>query len=177
MAGGMGERGGLSRAHHAAVHEARVAREAGVRPEPEAFRHAGQRQIDQQLRQALVPVFRHARGAGQGAHIVRPVRIGCPDLATVQTPAFGRADGTGADTGQVGSSVRFAHADARKKLTARDARNKKLVLSFRAVTQDQWRGLSVCDPVCRNWGTGHKQFLQQNEASKTTTPSTAIGLG
>src|SRR3990167_6435240 len=52
-----------------------------------AHRHAWQCQIDNELRQAFLPVLRLARRAHQRDHVVAVLRVGGPYLAAVQPPA------------------------------------------------------------------------------------------
>ena len=47
MAGGLGERALLAPAGHAAIDEARVARQDNVRAEPQSFHHARAKAFDQ----------------------------------------------------------------------------------------------------------------------------------
>ena len=49
MPGRLSERPGLAPARHAAVHEARVAGEAGLRPEAQALHHAGAVAFDERV--------------------------------------------------------------------------------------------------------------------------------
>ncbi|MNT23361.1 hypothetical protein D3C72_1587780 [compost metagenome] len=100
--------------------------------------------------------------------------IGGPDLAPAQTPAFRATGGAAAHAGQVRPRVRFAHADAEKRLAGADARQEKILLRVVAEFQDQRPALAVGDPVRRHRSTGRQQFLDQHEATECIQPGTAI---
>lgn len=136
--------------------------------------YAGQGQVDDHLGQALVPVGRRARGAHQRDHVVRAMRIGGPDLAAVEQPAAVARLGAGADAGQVGARVRFAHADAEKSLGAADARQVEAALLLGAVFQDQRRALAVGDPVRRDRRACAQQFFRQHEAREMPARGAAV---
>lgn len=150
--------------------EMRVAGQILDRPDG----HARQRQVDDELRQALVTVLRRARGARQRDHVVRAVRIGGPDLAAVQAPAARHGLGAGADAGQVGARAGLAHADAEEGLGAADARQVEGLLRRRAELEDQRRALAVGDPVRRHRCARTQQFLGQHEAREMAAPGAAV---
>ncbi|MNS77188.1 hypothetical protein D3C72_1107650 [compost metagenome] len=142
-----------------------------------AHGHAGQRQVHDQLRQALMAVFGGARRADQRNHVVRAVRVGRPDLAAVQAPAAtSGADEVraGSDAGQVGTSPGLAHADAEEGVCAADARQVEVALRGRAVFQDQGRALAVGDPVRRHRCPRAQQFFRQHEAREVAALGAAV---
>ena len=112
-----------------------------------AHQHAGQLQINNHLREALLTVCRVARGAHQGDHEVPIVGVAGPDFLAVQKPAFGRLHGARAHAGEVRARVGFTHANAKKRFTSANRRDVTLLLRFSTVFENQRRALPVGDPV------------------------------
>ncbi|MCY1513622.1 hypothetical protein D9M68_481310 [compost metagenome] len=141
-----------------------------------AIADAGQAQVDQHLRQALVAVAVLARSTHQCAHVLRPMRVGGPDLTAVQAPPGLGAHGAGAHAGEVGTGVGLAHADGHEDLATHHARDEEIALRRRAELQDQRGRLAVGEPVRRHRRAGGDQFLHQYEAGKGAAAGTTILL-
>ena len=138
---------------------------------------AGQRQVDDHLRQALVPVLRRAAGAQQRDHVVRAVGVGGPQLLALEQPAVRIARGARAQPRQIGAALRLAHADAEEDISLADARQEEVELRGRAVLENQRPALPVGDPVRRHRRAAAQQLFGQHEAVKGVLAATAIGLG
>ena len=110
---------------------------------------ARQRQVDQQLARARVPVPPSPRrGAHQHDRVVRVVGVRRPHLGAVDHPvAVGVPGRLRADRGEVGAGVRLAHPDDEEALARGDARQDLLALLLGAVAQQVRPGLAVGDPV------------------------------
>ncbi|MNN24064.1 hypothetical protein D3C81_1374780 [compost metagenome] len=134
-------------------------------------------EVDDELRQPVLTVLGRTTGAHQGDHVVGVMGVGGPDLAPAQAPTFRATGGTAAHTGQVRTRVRFAHADAEKRLAGADARQEKILLCIAAELQDQRPALAVGDPVCRHRSTGRQQLLHQHKATERIQSGTAISGG
>jgi len=139
-----------------------------------AHRHSRQREVDNELRQAFLPILRLARRAHQGDHVVAVLRVGGPYLAAVQTPAAFAARGPRANAGEVGAGIGLAHADAKEGFGATNFGQIELALRLRAELEDQGPALAVGDPVRGNRGAGGQQFFHQNEAREGIQVGTTV---
>ena len=151
----------------------RVAGQIDDRP----HRDARRLQVDDQLRQARVPILAAARGAEQRDHIVAVHRVGGPDLLPVDAPAGLGPRRAGADACEVGSRPRLAHPDAEEQLAAADARDIGLPLLLGPEIEDQRRALPVGDPVRRDRRPCRQQFLHDHKAREGSALVPAIALG
>jgi hypothetical protein len=80
------------------------------------------------------------------------------------------------DAGEVGTRIRFAHADGKIGLAPRDARKHVAALFLGAKFQQQRTALAICDPVGCNRRAGCKQLLDNDVALECGSLVTAIGL-
>lgn len=149
----------------------RVARQVGDRP----YRDTGQRQIDNELRQALIAVLRRAGGAHQRDHVMAMLGVGGPDLAPRKRPAaVCTARGPRPHAGQVRAGIRFAHADAEEGFAAANARQIEAALRLAAELADLGTALPIGDPVGRHRRPGAQQLLDQDEARERVHLGAAI---
>ena len=135
---------------------------------------AGQRQVHDDLRQALVAVFGGARGAHQRNHVLAVVGVGGPDLLAVEHKALVVGRGTRLHAGQVRARIGLAHANAKERLATAHARNVELLLCLGAVFQDQRRALAVGNPVRAHGRAEVEELLDQHIPCKGAAPAAAI---
>lgn len=83
-----------------------------------------------------MPVPRFAAGAHQRNHVAAVVRIGGPDLLTVEQPPLMVGHGARTNTGQVRAGPGLAHADAEERLAAANAGQVVPLPLLGAVTQN-----------------------------------------
>lgn len=85
--------------------------------------HAGQGEVDDELRQASLSVLLVPGRAHQGNHVLAVLRVGGPDLLAVEQPASAMRARAGCHARQIGAGIGLAHADA-EKACARQMRGR-----------------------------------------------------
>ncbi len=153
--------------------EVRVARLVDDRPHV----HAGQRQIDDELRQALLPVFRRTRRAHQRDHVLAVMRVGRPDLAAGQTPAAFAARWRGCARWRDRSPSPARSCRCRKMPRRHRCAAGRSPSALRCRTENQRTALTVGDPVRGDRRACRQQFLDQHEASERIHACAAVARG
>ena len=131
-------------------------------------------QVDDDLAHAGMALVRLRLRANEGDAVLRHVRVGGPDLRSVEPPAAVGALGAGTDRREIGPRVRLAHPDRERDLAAGDRRQEALLLLFGAVTQDARTDLAVGEPVEGGRRPRRQQFLGDDVALQVAPLGTAV---
>ena len=138
---------------------------------------AGQRQVDDHLRQALVPVFRRAAGAHQRDHVVRAMRVGGPQLLALEHASRRRVRVARVRSPARSEPLCGSLMPMQKKTSAAQIfGRKKSLLRRRAVLQDQRAALPIGDPVRRHRRAAAQQLFDQHEAVEGVLAAAAVLL-
>ncbi len=140
-------------------------------------RHAGKRQVDDELRKPFLPVRRFSGGPNQGDHVLAVMCVGRPDLPAVQAPAFRALGRPRADARQVRAGIGLAHADAEEGLRGADLGQVEAALRLGAELVDQRPALAIRDPVGGDRRARGQQFLHQDEAREGVQAGASVLLG
>src|SRR5690606_14022008 len=125
---------------------------------------AGRLHVDQELRHAAVTRFRSVRRPDQRDHVVREVGAAGPELAAIDDPAIAVARRAGADRGEIGPGVGFAHADAERDFAANDPGDDLRRQRIGRVADQERAALSIGDPVRRYRGARREELLEHDVA-------------
>ena len=147
-----------------------VAAEVGDR----AHGNTGPGQIDNDLRQPLMPILRVAASAHQCNHVVAVVRVGGPDLLPIQQPPPVVGQCTRTYAGQIRARIRLTHADAEVRLTAANSGQIVPLRLFGTATKYQWAALPVSDPVATNRRAYIEELLDQHVTRKRRTATASV---
>ena len=140
-------------------------------------RDAGRLEVDEELRQPLVLLVRHHRGAEERDRVVGEVRVGGPHLGAVHAVAAVDGRRPRADGGEVGARVGLAHADGEGQLAPRDGGHEALALRLGAEAEQQRTALPVGDPVGADGRAGRQQLLQHHVPLEERPLVAAVLLG
>ena len=117
------------------------------------------------------------RRAEQRDHVVRPVCVARPDLASVDLPTPRHRLGPGLGGVEIGARVRLAHPDAEIALAGDDARQDRVPHRFPAVAHEHRAALPVGDPMRPHRRTRCQQLLGDHVALEKAPLPSAVAPG
>jgi hypothetical protein len=120
--------------------------------------------INDQLTDALVPVFAGRLGAAQCQYVMRVMRIAVPQLGPRHRPSTVHALSARLQRGQIGPRIRFAQSDREDALAAGDATQILHLLGFGTELEQQRSGLAIGYPMRTHGCSRREQFFRHRIA-------------